>query len=313
MRHRLLTSFNETVVTVLGMVPKRYTDPLGSRLPALEKNILKYRAMEILLVLFYVEELQRAVLDRIQTTDRLKAAHDKRYQERAPKGSKNSVNKAFNALVQDGALTLAQKQEIVGLIDYRNFISHQMHNMLADVNPERIAREYTHYLPELPKYDYKAVKRLQHYHKLIDGLYRTHHYAITVSYDRILFRAAERTFLEEIKRLDKIISRQVKVRSEAIAHLNDELALEDSGLHDEHDPRHPLMQHDDRRLTKLGVEVCFRLFDLGKSPMAVAHLMGLSQRGTRKRHKQWNILGSKGRPKVDIEQLPTRKFSRRLR
>jgi hypothetical protein len=291
------------------MISKRYTDPLGSRLPALEKNILKHRAMEMLLVLFYAEELKRDVLDHIQTTDTAPLHEGK--QERVPKGVKNPVDKALNALIADGALTLAQKQEIIELIDYRNIIAHQMHNILADVNPEEIAREYTHYLPELPKYDYDAVKRLQHYRKLVAGLYRTHFYVTELNYNGLLFKAAERTFLEEIKRLRKVISRQVKARSEAIKRLNRELTLKDLGLDGEHDPRHPLMQYDDGRFTKRGVEVCFRLFDLGKSPMAAAHLMGVSFRATRKRHKQWNTLGGKRRPKVDIDQLPRRKFYRR--
>ena len=47
----------------------RFTDPLGSTLPALEQNILKYRAMQMLLVMFYAEELKREILDRIQATD----------------------------------------------------------------------------------------------------------------------------------------------------------------------------------------------------------------------------------------------------
>jgi hypothetical protein len=55
------------------MIPKRFTDPLGSTLPALEQNILKYRAMEMLLVMFYAEELKREVLDCIQTSDRGRA------------------------------------------------------------------------------------------------------------------------------------------------------------------------------------------------------------------------------------------------
>jgi len=34
---------------------------LGAKLPALERNILKHRAMEMLLVMFYTEELKRDV------------------------------------------------------------------------------------------------------------------------------------------------------------------------------------------------------------------------------------------------------------
>jgi hypothetical protein len=294
------------------MVPVRYTDPLRSRLPALEKNILKYRAMQMLLVLFYAEELKRDVLDCIQTTDMWAASFGKGKQERVPQGAKNPVDKALNALIADGALTLAQKQEIIGLIDYRNIIAHQMHNILADANPDVIARQYTHFLPELPKYDYGAVKRLQHYRKLFaDGLHRTNHYVRTANSNRRLFNAAERTFLEEIKGLRKIIARQIKARSEAVNRLNREMTLADSGLDGEYNPGHPQMQYDDGRLTKLGVEVCFRLFDLGKSPMAVAHLMHISLRAARERYKQWNVLGGKRRSRVDIDRLPRRNFWRR--
>ena len=53
------------------MLPKRFTDPFGSKLPALEQNIIKLRALEMLLSLFYAEELKRDVLDCIQATDEL--------------------------------------------------------------------------------------------------------------------------------------------------------------------------------------------------------------------------------------------------
>jgi hypothetical protein len=41
----------------------RFTAP-GSALPALEQNILKYRVMETVLVMFYAEELKRELLKR---------------------------------------------------------------------------------------------------------------------------------------------------------------------------------------------------------------------------------------------------------
>jgi hypothetical protein len=55
------------------VLPRRYTDPLGSKLPALERNILKLRAMQILLVLFYVEELKRWLVNHVKANRRLKA------------------------------------------------------------------------------------------------------------------------------------------------------------------------------------------------------------------------------------------------
>jgi hypothetical protein len=163
-------------------------------------------------------------------------------------------------------------------------------------------------LPEIPKYDYTAVKRLQYYRDLFDDLYRTHHYATTLTYDQILFGAAEKTFLGEMKRLRRVISRQIAKRSSDVRRLKDEMSLSGTGLKGGNDPRHPLMCYDDKRLTKRGTEVCFRLFDCGKSPMAVAHLMGLSLRATRKRRREWANLGGKRRPSVNIDELPKRKF-----
>jgi hypothetical protein len=67
--------------------------------------------------------------------------------------------------------------------------------------------------PKRPKYNYDALERLQHYQKHFDGLHRTHHYATTLRMNRLLFRAAEKTFLSEIKRLDRKIVQQMKARN----------------------------------------------------------------------------------------------------
>jgi hypothetical protein len=119
------------------MLLKRFNDPLGSNLPGLEQNILKLRAMEMVLVLFYAEELKREVLNLIQTTDDFRdRLHSRNAQKpRVPTGTNKAVEKALKALVGDRAITVAQKKEIVELIDYRNTIAHQMHNLLLDLSP----------------------------------------------------------------------------------------------------------------------------------------------------------------------------------
>jgi hypothetical protein len=42
----------------------RFRHPEGTDLPALERNILKYRGFEMLLLLFYVEELKGMIKHR---------------------------------------------------------------------------------------------------------------------------------------------------------------------------------------------------------------------------------------------------------
>lgn len=293
------------------MTPKRYTDPLGSALPALEQKILKQRGMEMLLVMFYAEELKRDVLDRVQTTDDLMSRLAGGTLKRVPKGTKDPVDKALDALIVDGAITAIDKKEIKRLIDYRNVLAHQMHDILADVSPNKTARDYIAYFPDFPKYDYNAVQRLQYFRKLFDGMYRTHHYATTLRHNRVFFEAAEKTFLTEIKRLQRVISRLIVKRKADIKRVNEEISLKGTELGGDYDPGHPLNQYDDGRLTKRGVEICYRLYDLGKSAMTVAHLMGLSLRATKKRKKQWAALGGINRPKSDLQNIPHRKFYRR--
>jgi hypothetical protein len=296
------------------MLPKHYTDPLGSKLPALEQNILKLRAMEMMLVLFYAEELRREVLDLIRATDGLKSrlAKDNHPPVRVPSDAKNPLDKALNALVSDRAITAAEKKEIVGLIDYRNVVAHQMHNLFVDLSPERVARQMVAFSPDrLPKYNFDAVRRLPYFLKKLRGLYRTHHYVTTLRFDGLIFKSAERAFLAKIKRLDRKIVRLLKSRQSQIKQINSELILTGSGLEDEFDPQHPLSHYDDGRLTKRGVEICYRLFDMRKSAMSVAHLTGLSLKAAKKRQKMWTASGGAQRMKVEIATIPHRKFYRR--
>jgi hypothetical protein len=200
-------------------------------------------------------------------------------------------------------------KEIITLIDYRNTIAHQMHNLLLDISPERSAREMIMFHPgRLPKYDYNAVERLQHFHSVIDGLHKTHGYVRTLDYNRVVFGSAEKIFLSEIKRLKIKIGSLVKLRQARIKTVNSELSLKGTKLRGTSSPQHPLSKYEDGRLTKRGVEICYRLFDMGKSALAVAHLSGLSLTAARKRRKMWRAVGGATRTKVDIDSLPRRKF-----
>ncbi len=286
-----------------------FLDPLGSRLPALEQNLLKLRSAQMVLVLFYAEQLKAKVLSLIQRTDRFMALTGR--PERVPKGTKNPVGKCLDALQADGALAAEEKAEIRRLIDYRNNVGHDIHELVADITTERSVRRSLAFVPDsFARYDYEAVERLQHFLKLLDERQRTHHYIGTVSFDGLQFRSAEQVFLREIKLLRRKIAKQWRVRQHQIGILNQEIrsvVIEN----EETDPRHPANQYDDGRLTKRGQEVCYRLFDNGLSPTAVAHLMGLRLISARLRQRRWFEIGGKRRPPVDFSKLPERKYCRR--
>lgn len=124
-----------------------------------------------------------------------------------------------------------------------------------------------------------------------------------------MFTSAERTLLADIKKLRSKICQLAKTRSTDIERLNTELQWEETP--DEEQRWHPLNQYDNKRLTQRGEEICYRLFDKGKLPMAVAHLLGISLKAARKRHGMWRASGGAGRLSVDLSNLPERKFYRR--
>ena len=47
-----------------------YIDPWRGRIRALEHNIVKYRAMQMTLAIYYAEEIRRVVISAIQTQDK---------------------------------------------------------------------------------------------------------------------------------------------------------------------------------------------------------------------------------------------------
>jgi uncharacterized protein YutE (UPF0331/DUF86 family) len=290
------------------MKKPNYLDPLGSKLPAFESNILRLRSLQMVLVLFYAEQLKQKVLNLIQTTDHILSILGNGLVERVSKQEKDQVKKCLNALVFDGAISIDESDEIRRLIDYRNVIGHDIHELVADLSTEKSVRTALVYAPEsVASYDYEVVDRLRHYLRLLSERQIKHHYSVSVSMDRLMFISAERVLLADIKKLKMKIKRQAEIRNQKTQELNKQFQYknDDNGKY----CRHPLNQYDNKRLTKHGEEVCYRLFDEGKSPMAVAHLMDISLKSASKRLRMWEHAGGSNRPVADISSLPRRKFS----
>jgi hypothetical protein len=287
-----------------------YLDPLGSRPPALERSILQLRSMQIVLVLFYAEQLKQKVLGLVENANEARIHMGDSTSESPPRGAKDRVKRCLRALMADGAISTSEGDEIKRLIDYRNVVAHDIHELVTDLNTERHIRRGLDFIPVRAPYDYEAVDRLRYYLNLLDERQIAHHYIGTISFDGLLFNSAERMLLDDIKKLRARIQRQAQERKERIQELNKQIRLEER-VRDEEHPHHPLNQHDNKRLTKRGQEACYRLFDQGKLPIAVAHLMGISLVAARKRRRMWEIGGGISRPAVDLNALSRRKFCRR--
>lgn len=257
----------------------------GTRLPALERNILKYRALEMVMVLFRAERLKRFVLDTIRTTDRSRKIFDTRTKERIPLNAAKVYKKAWAALVADGILTQRESNEVQSLIDYRNTIAHRIELLTVDINGDRSARDLQEFWGV--KYDYKALKKLRHYHAKIERGFLSKAYIFLATLEGIGFEAAEKTYEDELRRLGRKIDRQFAVRREEIEKLNAELSGEDSEFLKRLAPFHAGNIAANGTLTKRGVETCYCLFDHNKSISAVAHLMRISYRAAARRYRAW--------------------------
>jgi hypothetical protein len=266
----------------------RVYHPKGRELPALERNILKYRALEMMIILFEVENLKNFVLSAVQGTDKF---HDAGKQ-RIPEGAKNKYRKAWAALVSDRIITQSESAEIQRLIDYRNSIGHRLHELTYDLSRETIAKDIKQF--EKPRYDYEARKKIKDYRDKIHERIGQK-YIVTISFDNILFEAAEKTYEQELRRLGRKIIRQLAVRKQDNKNLNRELVSGRPILSNWHPP----YKKKNGTLTIRGVEICYQLFDEGKSTLAVAHLLRISYRATVRRRRAWEKTVTKAAPSTD--------------
>ena len=282
----------------------RHRHPEGSRLPALERNILKYRAFEMMLTLYYAEEIKQFLVGTMKATDHFREPSKKRF----PKGVPN-YRAVVEKICKEGHITAVQRDEIITVVDYRNDIAHELHKMTFDVSRSTFVRSIRDF--EKPRYDYDMLHRAKFYRRFLpDKALR--HFVSELSFGSLWFKSAEQTYERELQVLAKKIVSQENARKAKLGKLQKELKLDDD-LPEELWPYHPANERGNGTLNARGVEICYRLFDQGKSPLAVAFLMHISKKAINNHHKAWLKLGCKDRPPVELPGLydERRKHQRR--
>lgn len=184
------------------------------KLPSLEKNILKYRAFEMLLVVFEIEELRRFVVDSIRGTDAiLKNEH------RLPPQAKprDLMERVWCVVKNHGILDDEECEDVQRMFAYRNTIAHRIHEMTADIS--EFARRGGAKLP-FDGYDYAALEKIRRYkHKIYEGFRQR--FILSTSLNRLYFEPAERVFEDELTSLRKRIDKQWNERTRAVREQGD--------------------------------------------------------------------------------------------
>ena len=66
------------------------------------------------------------------------------------------------------------------------------------------------------------------------------------------------------------------------------------------DPKDPCNKGADSKLTARGVEICYRLFESGKTRYGVASAMGISHKAATHRFAAWKKAGGSNREKMPL-------------
>jgi hypothetical protein len=174
---------------------------MKTRLPALEKNILVYRALQMALFLFYSESVRKLLVETVGDKIRNKSEQD-------IKGAK-LMKAIFASLVHDDTLTEKERDELEALIDHRNTIAHEIQRFTGDI--EMPGRRYSIAKHLGLNYDYEALDRIIRWKSLIcEKLLRM--YILPIGLEWPIFEAAEVAYLHELASLRKRIDRQYKER-----------------------------------------------------------------------------------------------------
>jgi hypothetical protein len=273
-----------------------YEHPKGGRLSALEKNIFKYRAFEMVQVLFDAQYLKDFVLRHVRQHDK---ALKRRGKASLISSKKKEFEQAVDGLVSEKILTETESREIQSLIDHRNDIAHRIHHLMADVNRDWYIRADAKTAGIA--YKYSTQHRLRFYQDELLSRFTKAGWILLVGIDsNVHFAAPRKTFESELKRLGKKINKQIEYEDREVQKLRKELMLDGTELVGDLYPDHPLDKTRNGKLTNRGVEICYRLFDIGKSPLAVAYLLHITYDAAVFRGKKWKAAGGGKRQRMEI-------------
>lgn len=251
--------------------------PKGCRYTALERNLMKYRAFEMVLILHHVQQLRRFVVQSVRGTERLRVGPP-----RNPDSTTRLESWAFGLLVEDGILSEEESREVRDLIDYRNHIAHEAERLTVDLN-----RSWTRDgLGAWSEYRSDALSRIDVLRRKIeDGM--SSEYVLYLDFRPLAFEPVERVYREELARLRKKIKRQIRSLRRDIEQVNSNIAFVRRSLLDNLQPSHPRHRNSNGTLSPDGIQCCYALFEAGAIPESVAHLMRLSLRSAKARHARW--------------------------
>lgn len=254
--------------------------PFGLAPTKLEADILKIRAFEMVLILFYVEDLKQFIIGSLESS----FPHSPLI---PPLPQKGKMEAARKILVAEGCITQADSDEIFRLMEYRNTVGHHIHSLTCDIGAYSELGDFDPktFVP-IQKYDYSAAKSAAQLRKSVSaGM--TKKFALTLSFNGLRFEAAERVYLTEIKRLKSKVNTGIDGFNQSIAQTNAIIRKIPPAVFNQAQPGHPRHIRNNGTLSESGAGCLFQLYDAGATPLAASYLMRISVRSANSWRKKW--------------------------
>lgn len=259
----------------------------GRTVTTLEANVLKLRALEMVLVLFYVENLKGFIISSVKVTKRLRKTID----NTIPKKNNEeqiSFKKAHELLILEGVITQKESVQLKEMIDYRNTIGHEIQRITIDIGAySNLAAHNFSNGHKIAKYDYSAVRRIQKFRKNIERKMMEKSFCFELSFNTLAFNAAEQSYFKEIKRLKKKINAGIDKLNITIETTNKLIRNIPREVMDTIQPGHPKNTKSNGTFSAEGAKGILMLYDAKATPLAASYIMRVSYRTASKWYKEW--------------------------
>lgn len=287
---------------------RAFADPFDS-LPLYEREIVRLRAYELTLTLYYKEVIEREILDTIECHDRWHAQRNPAFGQRAPKGAKGRFRKALNAMVADGAITEVESFEIQTAIDFRNDVAHRIDHLFSDLEQGRFNSRWVgpekRQIAKIKEFDHQALKRMRKILKILDRITLSRYNIVTFRFrGHLMFSSTEKALLQEIHRSRTRLYRLARQRKEDVDRVNKELKIGFGILEKLRKENYFSIRWDKGKMTARGQEFCYRLLDEGLSDISIAHIFQMRIRSIQTRRRSWRSIGASMRSIPNWDSLP---------
>jgi hypothetical protein len=169
-------------------MPQRRSDT------TIRRNVLRYRAFAMVLSIYYCEFVKETILATVNAQGPST--------RRKTKGEARGIVEAIDVLVLDALVSPAERDELLGLMRYRNDIAHRIHQVASGVAVAPVG-PHTGVMTAYAN-DGGALERLRFYaDHIVARLERR--YRVSFSMAPFLFQEARQVYEAELTRLARAI------------------------------------------------------------------------------------------------------------